>query len=421
VHVRSARVGGGEAAEVSASLRQVVIVGAGIAGLIAAETLRHEGYDGRLILVGDEEVAPYDRPPLSKQVLLGERTVDDVLLRTPDQLRALDLEIVLGTHANGLDVARRIVLLDNERIRYDGIIIATGTSPRRLAVLEGLPHVYALRTIADAAAIRAAFLRATHVVVVGGGFIGSEVASSARALGIRVTIVEQERVPLARAIGSALARYVSKLHTDNGVELRLGTRVIEAAEEHGRARLELTDGTILECDALIEGTGVTPNVGWVTARELDVSNGIRCDAALNAGPPMVFAAGDVASWPNYLFGRRMRVEHMTNAAEQGRHAARNLLFGRRDPFLGTNYFWSDQYGRTIHFYGVVSESVKVVEGPHAGGDFVGLYRTGDKLVGVLALGHSRVLRTTRRLLEKGATWSEALATLKAERGAQSRP
>jgi len=392
-------------------LRQVVVVGGGLGGLRVVEALRREGFAGRVRLVGEEEMSPYDRPPLSKEILRGERAPETAYLRSPEKLAELDAELLLGRPARALDLARRRVeLVDSASVGFDALIIATGAAPRTLPELDGLPGVYTLRTLADSLRLKDALGRARHVTVVGAGFIGSEVAASARKLGCEVTIVEPETTPLARAVGPEMGGVLMELHREHGTELRLGVTV-DSADGENSGRLTLSDGTTLATDVVVVGVGVVPNTAWLEGSGLELDRGIVCGADLNAGAPGVYAVGDVASWPNELLGRRMRVEHWTNTAEQARHAVRNLLHETDAPFLGSNYVWSDQYGLRIQFVGTLGDELEVVRGSVDAREFLAWYRDGDRLVGAIAIGLPKPLMKTKRLIEERRNWQDALATL----------
>ena len=297
----------------------MVVVGGSLAGLRAIETLRNEGFEGRVTLIGAETRQPYDRPPLSKKVLAGEWEPERIALRRDGDLGSLDVDARLGRTATGLDVDERVVTVDDgERVPYDGLVIATGATVRRLPDQPELDGVYMLRTLDDCLALRAALTAGSpRVVVVGAGFIGAEVAATARGLGCEVTVLEALPVPLARALGPRMGLACAELHGDHGVELRLGVGV---AAIEGTARVEqvrLTDGSVVPADVVVVGIGVAPATGWLEGSGLELRDGVVCDATLAAGPPGVYAAGDVCRWPNALFDEEMRVEHWTNAAEQG--------------------------------------------------------------------------------------------------------
>ncbi|MCF1593489.1 NAD(P)/FAD-dependent oxidoreductase [Streptomyces muensis] len=386
-------------------MRRIVVVGASAAGLAAAETLRREGYDGTLTLVGDEPHAPYDRPPLSKQILAGEWSTEQLPLRPYADLDALDLDLRLGLAATGLDVTDRTVrLADGSAVPYDGLIVATGVRPRRLPG-EGA-HV--LRTMDDALALREKLTPGSRLVVVGAGFLGAEAAAVAWRLGCEVTLLEPAPVPLAHAVGTEVGRVLSRAHRDNGVKLRTGVTVTEVT--HGGVRL--ADGEVVEADEVLVAVGSLPNTEWLADSGLAVGDGVVCDQYCEAAQG-VYAAGDVARWHNPLFGVAMRIEHRTNAAEQGMAAARNLLTAREDrrPFAPVPYFWSDQYDMKIQAYGHLRghDEVVLVDGDLAERRFVAAYRTGEKLVGVLSVGMPpKVVRGWRQAIAAGTAWDEAV-------------
>lgn len=399
----------------------VVIVGGSLAGLRAAEELRAQGWVGRITVVGDETHAPYDRPPLSKQVLAGAWPLDRIALDvvTPGGLDALGLDWRRGARATGLDVdGRAVELAGGERVPYDGLVIATGATPRRLPGADHLPGVHTLRTLDDCLAIRDDLgAGARRVVVVGAGFIGSEVAATCRGLGCDVTVLEALPVPLGRALGEDMGAALGDLHRDHGTDLRLGAGVggFEPGE-HGRvARVRLADGSAVDADVVVVGIGVSPNTGWLEGSGLALDDGVVCDAATRVAPGVV-AAGDVARWPSHRFAELMRVEHWDNAITMGAHAARTLLADIADgpdpgPYDPVPWFWSDQYDRKIQLAGRSSaaDEVVVVDGSPEERRFVALYRRGDRITGVLSMNRPRLLVTYRALVERGATWDEALA------------
>lgn len=386
-------------------MRRILVVGASAAGLAAAETLRREGYDGTLTLVGDEPHAPYDRPPLSKQLLASEWDSDRLALCTPADLGGLDLDWRPGTAATGLDLAEREVrLADGSTVPYDGLVVATGVRPRRLPGTNA--HV--LRTLEDALALRDRLTPGRRLVVVGAGFLGAEAAAVAWRLGARVTLLEPAPVPLAHAVGTEVGAVLARAHRDHGVDLRTGVTVTEVTE----GGVRLTDGGTVEADEVLVAVGSVPNTEWLVASGLDVSDGVVCDAYCEAAPN-AYAAGDVARWYNPLFGSSMRIEHRTNAAEQGMAAARNLLAhpGARKPFAPVPYFWSDQYDMKVRAYGHPRghDEVAVVDGDLGERRFVAVYRTGDRVTGALAVGvRPKAIRQWRQAIAAGAAWHDAV-------------
>jgi 3-phenylpropionate/trans-cinnamate dioxygenase ferredoxin reductase component len=404
--------------------RRIVVVGGSLAGLRAAEELRHQGFDGTVTVVGDEIREPYDRPPLSKQVLAGAWPVERTALTVmhPDGLAGLDLDWRLGVRATGLDLtSRRVLLAGGGDVPFDGLVVATGAAPRELPGTETLAGVHTLRTLDDSLAIRAALDGGVRrVVVVGAGFIGAEVAATCRTAGCDVTILEALPVPLGRALGDEMGAVMGELHRDHGVDLRLGIGVAGFEGGDRVTHVRLADDTLVDADIVVVGIGVTPNTGWLEGSGLALDDGLVCDATTRATPGVV-AAGDVARWPSHRFGELMRVEHWDNAIAMGEHAARRLLAdlagdpaddpASTAPYDPVPWFWSDQYDRKIQLAGrsAGADEVRIVDGAIEERRFVALYRQGDRLVGVLAMNRPRLLVTYRGLVERGAAWDEALA------------
>ena len=406
------------------ALNRVLIVGASLAGLNAAETLRAEGFDGAITLIGDEPHLPYDRPPLSKQLLTGEWDVERLPLRSVEEFEALNLEVLSGRSATGLDVSARVVQLDDgARIGYDGLVIATGARALALPFGRGLAGVHTLRSQADALRIRDDLARGGKVVVIGAGFIGAEVASSARARGLDVTMVEALGGPMIGPLGEQLAAWASDLHHEAGVRAHFNSTVADLLGAERVEAVELVDGTRIEADIVVVGIGVRPNVEWLADSGLTIGDGLICDQYCRAAPG-IFAAGDVARWPNGLFGpfaysepqRTMRVEHWTNAVEQGRAAARSLLLEARgeplEAFTPVPYFWSDQHGCSIMAAGVTSprDAFQLVHGDLQSNRFAAIYGLRGYLSGVVAVGWPRMLRRYQAMIRHRVTWEEALET-----------
>jgi NADPH-dependent 2,4-dienoyl-CoA reductase/sulfur reductase-like enzyme len=390
---------------VSAAIRRVLVVGASAAGLAAAETLRREGYEGEIVLVGAEPQPPYDRPPLSKQILAGQWEVERLALRPEGHLADLCLDMRLGIEATGLDVAARAVsLAGGESVGYDALVIATGVRPRRLPG-EGA-HV--LRTIGDALALRENLGPGKRLVVVGAGFLGAEAAAVARGLCTEVTMLEPAPVPLAHAVGAEVGAVLAQVHLDHGVDLRTGVGVTSVA----RGGVQLEGGELVAADEVLVAIGAQPNTEWLEGSGLTIDNGVVCDEYCAAAPG-VYAAGDVARWHNPLFEASMRIEHRTNAAEQGMAVARNLLHpDAPKPFAPVPYFWSDQYNMKIQAFGYLRghEEIAVVEGSYAERRFLAAYRTGDRVAGVLGVGVSpKSIRPWRQAIATQAPWSSVNA------------
>ncbi|HEV7525101.1 MAG TPA: FAD/NAD(P)-binding oxidoreductase, partial [Acidimicrobiia bacterium] len=336
-------------------MQTVAIVGTSLAGLRAAETFRREGFSGRIVAIGAEPHLPYDRPPLSKELLRGDWEPDQLVLRKQG-VDDLELDWRLEARAVALHLAdREVELHDGERVAFDGLVIATGATPRRLANQPNLAGVFTLRTLDDALALRELLGGNPKVVVIGAGFIGSEIAAACRARGLHVTVLEMLAQPMVRGLGPELGAVLGAIHRDHGVDLRTGVEVagIESDGEGQVRGVRLGDGSVVDADVVVVGVGVVPETGWLEGSGLRLDNGVVCDETCLAAPGIV-AAGDVARWPNPLFdGQMMRLEHWTNATEQGVHAARRLL-GHDEPFAPVPFVWSDQYDRKIQTVGVVS-------------------------------------------------------------------
>jgi NADPH-dependent 2,4-dienoyl-CoA reductase/sulfur reductase-like enzyme len=386
------------------------VVGASLAGLRAAETLRQEGFEGTLTVIGAEQHLPYDRPPLSKQLLTGEWNTERTLLRPSRFYTELQLDLMLGAEAVALDAtARTVSLADGQRVSYDGLVIATGA---RSHVPEGWQRegVCELRTLDDAVTLRKQFAAKPRLVVVGAGFIGCEVAAAARRCGIDVTVIELMPAPLHSALGPQLGGAVARIHLDHGVSFRFGVGVAALEGSERVERIRLTDGTAIDADLVVVGIGARPSTGWLAGSGLELSNGLVCDSRCAAAGNVV-AAGDVACWFNERYGRHMRIEHWTNASEQGIAAARRLLHGETaTPYQPVPYFWSDQYDMKLQVAGLPSADSEVVIAHGALDErrFVALYGSAGRLTAVVTGNWPRLLAQYRRLLMQQAAWEAAL-------------
>jgi NADPH-dependent 2,4-dienoyl-CoA reductase/sulfur reductase-like enzyme len=391
----------------------VTIVGASLAGLRSAETLRRDGFGGRISLIGDEPHQPYDRPPLSKQVLAGDWEPERALLTPAEKLEPLGLDLRLGVRATGLDVAARELEVDGVAEPFDGLLIATGARCRTLPGTGSPVGVHTLRTLDDCLAIRAALDDgARRMVVIGAGFIGAEVASVAVGRGTSVTLVEALPAPFARVLGQEMGAVVADVHVANGVDLRCGVGVSSVAGEPGAMTVAMADGSDVYADLVVVGIGVVPNTEWLEGSGLTLDDGVVCDPTCLAAPNVV-AAGDVARWTDPRTGESMRVEHWDNAVEQGRHAVRRLLATDEEAevFAPVPWFWSDQYDRKIQLAGRPhpDDEVRVVDGSTDERRFAAFYGRRGQLTAVLGMNRPRQVMQGRGLLEQGVGWDDALA------------
>jgi NADPH-dependent 2,4-dienoyl-CoA reductase/sulfur reductase-like enzyme len=398
-------------------MRTVAVVGTSLAGLRAIEALRREGYDGRIVAIGAEPHLPYDRPPLSKEFLAGRADADAIVLRKQG-VDDLEVDWRLGAPAIALDAgARELTQADGSRVTFDGLILATGATPRRLPNQPELDGVCMLRTLDDATALRDLLDAMPKVVVIGAGFIGAEVAATCRGRGLDVTVLEALPQPMVRGLGPELGAVIAEVHRDHGVDLRTGVQV-DAIEGGARVeRVRLGDGSTVDADVVVVGVGVVPQTDWLEGSGLTIDNGVVCDETCLAGPGIA-AAGDLARWPNRLFdGQLMRLEHWTNATEQGVHAARRLLAGdgAGEPFAPVPFVWSDQYDRKIQTVGVVSADadLHVAHGSYAERQFVSLFGRDGRLVGALGFNRPRQVMQYRKIIAERGTWEAALAVANA--------
>jgi 3-phenylpropionate/trans-cinnamate dioxygenase ferredoxin reductase component len=400
-------------------LRRVLVVGGSLAGLRAAQALRRGGYEGDIDVVDPDPDEPYDRPPLSKGYLTGDDASDAV--RPPvNGLAELDLSWQRGRTAVSLDVAGLTVGLDDgSAVSADGIVIACGASPRELPGSDGIEGVHVLRSLGQARSLRSELDSGPRrVAVIGGGFIGAEVAASARARGHDVTIVEALDLPLARVLPESLAARCAELHRAHGVDLQLGVGVDRVTTDHsGRVDgVQLLDGSEVAADVVVVGIGVVPNTSWLDDSDLELADGVVCDDALFAAPDIV-AAGDVARWPSRRFGEAIRVEHWENAVDMGTHAGRNLLVSSHgegtEPYDPIPWFWSDQYDRKIQLAGrcASTDLVHVVEDDAETGRFLALIGRGDELVGVFGINRPAPVQRWRIRIADRTSWSDALTDL----------
>jgi 3-phenylpropionate/trans-cinnamate dioxygenase ferredoxin reductase subunit len=377
-----------------------VIVGGSLAGAKAAETLRQEGFDGRVVLVGAEEERPYERPPLSKDYLRGEVGREKVYVHDGSFYADHDIELRLGTTAIALDTStNELSLGDGERLRYDRLLLATGSEPRRLAVPGAeLDGVLYLRSVRDSDALRERLDRGGAAVVIGAGWIGAEVAASARQRGLEVTVVEPASVPLERVMGAEVGAIYRDIHTERGVRMLMGTGVEAFEGNRSVERVRTSDGRAIECDFVVVGVGVQPRTQLAAQAGLDVDDGVLVDEQLETSAPGVFAARDVANAHHPFYGERIRVEHWANALHQGASAARNML-GRAEPYDRLPYFFSDQYDVGMEYSGFAREWDRIAfRGDPSTREFIAFWLSGDHVVAGMNVNVWDVHEPIRRLI-----------------------
>jgi len=365
-----------------------VIAGAGLAGAKAAETLRSEGFDGPVVLIGDENERPYERPPLSKDYLLGKAERETIYVHPQAWYADNQVELRLGSPVTAIDrAARQVALADGSQLGYARLLLATGSSPRRLTVPGAdADGVLYLRRAADSDQIKTAFASASRIAVIGAGWIGLETAAAARTAGVEVTICETAGLPLLRVLGPEVAQVFADLHRAHGVDLRFGVQVEEITtdpETGGRAAgVRLADGSHIEADAVIVGVGIVPNAQLAEAAGLETGNGVVVDAALRSSDPDIFAAGDVASAFHPVLGKHIRVEHWANALNQPQAAARAML-GQEVSYDRVPYFYSDQYDLGMEYAGYVEPGgydQVVFRGDGDGREFVAFWLSGGRVL-----------------------------------------
>lgn len=397
---------------------RIVVVGASAAGLAVAEAARNHGYQGELTLIGDENHLPYDRPPLSKQLLAGDWPDERLVLRDKDELAGLSLDLRLGQPARSLDTtAREVVVEDSTRVPYDALVVATGLRARRLAGTAHIDRVYVLRTLEDALALRAELVAGRRLVVLGAGVLGAEAAAVARGLGVEVTVIDPMAWPLARVVTREIGNWLADVHREHGVDLRCSSApVTRLLAEYGHVTaVQLANGTVLPADVVLVAIGATPAVEWLAGSPVEIggrepadgSGGVLCDSRGQAAPG-IFAAGDVAAWQDPVTGEHRRYEHRLNAGEQGRNVARAILDPEFIPAPAVPYFWSDQYDLKLQIFGTLDadDEFAIVEGSLDSHRFIGVSHHGGRVRGALGVGMPRQLRAWRTAVADHAPWKE---------------
>jgi 3-phenylpropionate/trans-cinnamate dioxygenase ferredoxin reductase subunit len=386
----------------------IVIIGGGLAAARTAEQLRKSGYQGPVAIVSAEKHLPYDRPPLSKDVLHDTgKGLHDVLLRPAEFYADNDIALVLGTAAQSLDTAARTVTLTDDRVLdYDELVIATGLEPRRIPSLD-LAGVRVLRSFDEALALREHATSARRAVIVGAGFIGCEVAASLRKLGVEVALVEPQPTPLAAVLGERIGELVARVHRAEGVDVRTGVGVAAVRGDTEVSAVELTDGTVLEADLVVVGIGSRPATDWLVGSGVALDNGVLCDEVGRTSEPHVWALGDVASWRDAR-GHQIRVEHWSNVADQARVMVPSMLGQEPPEVVAVPYFWSDQYDVKIQCLGEPSPNdvVHVVEDD--GRKFLAYYERDGVLVAVVGGGMPGKVMKARAKIAAGAPIAEVL-------------
>ncbi|OEJ20863.1 pyridine nucleotide-disulfide oxidoreductase [Streptomyces agglomeratus] len=383
-----------------------VIVGASLAGAKAAQTLREEGFDGPIVLLGEESERPYERPPLSKGYLLGKDERDTVYVHPPQWYAEHDVDLRLGSTATAVDPAgHEVTFADGSRIGYEKLLLTTGSSPRHLTVPGAdLDGVHYLRRLADSDRIKESFESASRIVVIGAGWIGLETAAAARAAGVEVTVLEMAELPLLRVLGREVAQVFADLHTDHGVDLRFSVQVAEITGTEGRANgVLLEDGSRITADAVIVGVGITPNTQLADAAGLEVDNGIRVDAHLRTSHPDIYAAGDVANAFHPLLVKHIRVEHWANAVNQPQVAAKAML-GQDVAYDRVPYFFTDQYDLGMEYTGYVEPGgydQVVFRGRRETREFIAFWLSGGRVLAGMNVNVWDVTDPIRALVTSG--------------------
>lgn len=389
-------------------MRHAVVVGASLAGVHAVEGLRDAGFDGDVTLLGAETQLPYDRPPLSKEGLRLGLAKDENLLRPAEWYEGLGVDLRLGCEAVSLEVDQcQLTLAGGERVSYDGLVLATGSSARGFD-LGGAP-VHLLRTSADSAHLHERLVAGARLVVIGAGFIGLEVAATAKGMGLEVAVVEVAPVPLARVLGDEVGAWFNQYHAAHDVDIHCGSAVTGIEVTGAVSKVHLRDGTVLAADVIVAGVGAVPTIDWLRSSALRVADGVICDAYLRTSDPRVVVAGDIARWYNPLFDEDMRIEQWTNAVEQGRFAARSLLGAVDEPYSSVPYFWSDQFTAKMRFVGRTNAAEHVVIQQADESTVVALYGRDGLVRGALCINATRKLIALQRAIVERTPWAEVVS------------
>jgi 3-phenylpropionate/trans-cinnamate dioxygenase ferredoxin reductase component len=385
--------------------RHLVIIGGGLTGHSAALSARHNGYDGRITILSEEPDLPYDRTPLSKAVLQSKREPSELGFQPDGDYSGDDINVLSETRAEGVDFEnRRITVSHGDPVEFDDLLIATGARPIHLTGPGfDLDGVHYLRTIHDAGAIKADLENAESVAVIGAGFIGSEVAASARTLGKTVTLIDMADAPMSGALAPEICEVCTAIHEDQGTQLRMNSRVEELRGSGRVEKVILDDGSTIECDMVLVGVGVRPNVELFEDSGLEIDNGIVTDEFCRTSIPNVYAAGDVANWWHPELKQRLRIEHFDNAGSQGKFAGQVIAGIAEEPFAPVPYFWSDQYDTNIQYAGFASPDREVViRGKPEERSITGFYLDSGIIIAAVTINNAREFRSCRRLVEARA-------------------
>lgn len=393
-------------------MRRIAIVGASLAGVSAADSLRDRGFDGEITLLDAEASPPYDKPPLSKGALAGGR-YETLPLRPQGWYEERGVNCRFGRRVVGLDTSARTLHIDDGRIvEYDGLVIASGCSARNLPVpYDGSARIHRLRTLDDSKRLRSDLAPGRHLVVVGAGLIGLEVAATARRLGVEVTVVENAATPLSRMFGPQVGEWFRQLHQRHGVEVRCSEALRKVTAVRGGARLEFAAGPPLSADVVLAGVGAVPQTGWLTGSGIALADGVLCASDLRTSAPNVVAAGDIVRWRNSLFGEVIRVEHWANAVEQGYHAAGTLL-GAREDYRAVPYFWTDQHDAKVRFAGRAAAGDDIVLETPTPHTLVALFGRAGVLRGAVCVNAPARLIRYREAIRSRTPWNEAVRELR---------
>lgn len=383
------------------------MVGGSVAGVHAVESLREIGFQGDLVLASAEHSLPYNRPPLSKEILLGKQKAQEILLRPEGFYEELNVDLRLGNAAEKLDTAQKVLrFADGSELSYDGLILATGSVARKPAQKGDAPPVHLIRTVEEAVALQAELRPGRRLAVLGGGFLALEIASAAVQQGVEVSLIARNVSPLAGLLGHDVGQWYVKLHERHGAKVYCGSPVARYDQTHDGVDITLENGAKISADIVAAGIGAEPGVKWLEGSTLALNDGVVCSASLHTTAVDVVAAGDIARWHNPIFGEEMRIEHWSNAADQGRHAAKTLL-GDDKPFSSVPYFWTDQYDTKLRFIGRAAGFTDVrVEHMTDGELVVSIGRMGV-LIGAVCVGAPRLLAQYKAAIQQQTPWSEA--------------